>query len=1075
VRDFAIQGGASAPKGISVNTTRLRLVIAAAAAIMLSATAADAAPNAATGLNWRLVGPFRGGWATVVEGVPSAPDTFFMGTAGGGVWRTQNAGRTWTSLFDHGGASSIGGLAVSPSNPKIIYVGTGQAETRYDLAGGYGVFKSTDGGVTWASLGFADTRHIGKIWVDPKNPNLVLLGAQGHFFGPNPQRGMFRSTDGGKTWSQVLKIDDWTGIDDIASDPKNPRLLFASAWEVHQYPWLSYFIPDAGAGSAVYKSTDEGAHWTKLTGGGWPAGALGRIGLAVAHTAKGTRVYATVDSESSGGLWRSDDAGAHWSRVNEEKAFAGSYASRLEVQPNDPDVVYTVGQSIRRCTKGGAACDFVKGAPGGDDYHHIWINPLHPDHVITGSDQGAVVSVDGWKTWSSWYNQPTGQFYHLATDNRFPYWIYSGQQDSGTVGIASRSDYGAVTNRDWHPVGGDERDYDVPDPADPDILYDSGLGGRVTKWDGHTGQITDIAPWPVSSYGKRPTLVRYHYLWATPLMASRSGPWSLYLGGQVLFRTQDRGNHWTTISGDLTGKVAGAKNCDDNLLARQQAKDCGYGSISAIAPQSESEIWVGTDDGLIQLTRDAGAHWSNITPRALALWAKVASLDVSSLQAGTAYAAIDGHRLDDFSPQILRTRDYGKTWTNIAGNLPRDQFVSVVRADPVKAGLLYAGTDLGAFVSPDDGAHWLPLGQKLPTAWVTDLLVQGDDLIAATEGRALWSLDNITPLRQSVQASETAHLFQPAHAIRVHANNTADTPLPPEEPQSANPPAGTAIDYWLAKQPSGPVVLEVHDASGALVRRFASSDKPARPDGDRYFDAGWIQPPQALAATAGFHRFMWNLRYPRPLAIRHEYTIAAVWGVDTPVLPEGPFVLPGTYQVVLKVDGRSYNAPLTVGEDPRVKTSQDDLKASLALSQQIDALLAKAREGYGERQAVEKQLDLLFPEKAKAVKDSLRDIADKLRKKPMPGETTFDSVDGMLGGIAVDLGAVDTAPTDAQRAVVADAAAKLDVLNRNWAALKSGPLATMNAGLARAHRKPVVIPAANTLVVEPPEEGDDVP
>lgn len=1037
---------------------------------------AEADTTASGSLAWRLIGPFRGGWATVVEGVPAKPDTFYFGAAGGGVWRTEDAGRTWVSLFDGGGAASIGALAVSASDPNVIYVGTGQAETRYDVAAGAGVFKSEDGGRSWKAAGFGDSRHIGKIWIDPKNPDLVLVGVQGHFFGPSATRGVYRSTDGGKSWSQALKPDNnWTGVTDIAGDPGDPQVLFASTWEAHQFPWQSYFTPTVGKGSGVYKSTDEGATWKRLSGNGWPGGALGRIGLAVAHTAKGARVYASVDSKSSGGLYRSDDAGLHWLLVNKERAFTSSYASRLTVEPDDPDTVFTVGQSIRRCANGGAACEIVKGAPGGDDYHHIWINPLHPDHIITGSDQGAVVSVNGWKTWSSWYNQPTGQFYHLSTDNHFPYWVYSGQQDSGTVAIASRSDYGAITWRDWHPVGGDERDYDVPDPRDPDIVYDSGLGGHVARFDGHTGQIENIAPWPVSSYGKRPTLTRYHYLWATPLTASRSGPFVLYFGSQFLFRTLDGGRHWTHASGDLTGKLANAQNCSGDSLSLDQAKACGYGAISAIAPspRSASEIWAGTDDGLVWMTRDGGKHWSDITPHGLALWAKVACIDVSPLAAGTAYAAIDMHRLDDFTPHILVTRDYGKTWTAISGNLSRDHFVSVVRADPVKAGLLFAGTDAGAFVTFDDGAHWSRLGEKLPTAWVTDLLVHGDDLLAVTEGRAIWSLDDIAPLREAMGTGENAHLFHPALAFRVHANNNNDTPLPPETPMSPNPPQGATIDYWLARKASGPVVLEICDAGGALVRRFASDATPGRPNAKRYFAAAWLEPPQSLSAAAGFHRFVWNLRYERPPAAKFGYSIAAVWGAGTPIVPEGPFVLPGTYQVVLSVDGRTFTAPLTVREDPRMKVSIGDLKASLDLSRNIASALARTRAGVAEQQTVKKQIDALLPNKG--ARGPLQTLAEPFRKKSAPGDVTFESVDGILTGIESDLEGADTAPTESQRAVIADTLAKLGDVEKKWTALKSGPLATLNAALVRAHHKAIVIPPAGALKVEPEDEGADLP
>lgn len=1030
----------------------------------------DVSGAVAHGLEWRELGPFRGGWSTMAVGVPTKPDLFYFTGAGGGVWRSNDAGRTWTPLFQHGPAASVGSIAVAPSNPDVIYIGTGQPEPRYDIAAGQGVFKSTDGGATWTSLGLADTRYIGSIWVDPNNPDVVLVGAQGHFFGPSNTRGLYRSTDGGKTWSQPLKINSWTGVVDIASDPKDPHVIFASAWQAEQYPWQSYFTPVAGPGSAIYKSIDDGVTWKKLSGGGWPQGPLGRIGIAVTDTAHGTRIYADIDSKSAGGLWRSDDGGAHWSRVNKETAFTSWYASRLTVAPNDPDTIYTVGQSIRRCAKGGTACEIFKGAPGGDDYHFVWINPLHPDHMITASDQGTVVSVDGGATWSSWYNQPTGQFYHLAADNRFPYWIYSGQQDSGTVGIASRSDYGAVTTRDWHPVGGDERDYDIPDPADPLIVYGSGLGGRVSRWDGHTGQIANVSPWPESSYGKRPTLVRYHYLWVTPLVASRTGPASLYLGAQVLFRSEDRGAHWTTVSGDLTGKRADAKNCS-GAVTPEEAKPCGFGSISTIAPSPSNagEIWVGTDDGLVQLTKDGGAHWAEITPKAVAPWAKIGSIDVSPLRLGAAYVAVDGHRLDDFAPHAFKTNDYGKTWSDISDGLPRNHFVNVVRADPKKAGLLYAGTDAGVFVSFDDGAHWTSLGRDLPTATVNDLLVHNDDLIAATQGRAIWVLDDVSSLRQVPSQPQAAQLFSPALAWRVHSDMNTDTPLPPETPLGQNPPAGAIIDYWLGAASRGPVTLEIRDARGHVVRRFASNTKEERLDAERYFAAGWIAPPERFEGGPGFHRFVWNLRAKRPPAIRFSYGMGAVWGRGAPIEPQGPFVLTGKYQVVLDVNGRTYTAPLTVVEDPRVKVSIADLKSSFDFSERIAQMLAQTRESYGEHKSVLDQLDTI------PLDAQTRPLADRIRQKPAQGAPTFESVGGLLTSVENDLESADAAPTAAERAVVADAQTKLAYLQHGWNSVKSGPLAALNAALMREHHKPVTIPPTGALDIEAPDTGQDLP
>jgi photosystem II stability/assembly factor-like uncharacterized protein len=1056
-------------------------VLAALAATPTIAAPAGTATPPTPDLHWRLLGPFRGGWATMVEGVPDAPDTFYFGAAGGGVWKTVNAGRTWTSVFDQGPAS-VGALAIAPSDPNVIYVGTGQPEPRYDVTAGNGVFRSGDGGKTWRSLGLADTRYVGRIWVSPSDANTVLVGAQGHFFGPNAQRGVFRSTDGGTTWSQTLKIDDNTGVQDLASDPTDPKIIFAAAWQVRQYPWQSYFTPSAGPGSGVYKSVDGGVTWARLTGGGWPEGALGRIGLAITHKAGATRVYATVDSPKAGGLYRSDDGGAHWAKVNDGDGFTSYYASRLTVEPNDPDTIYTVGQSIRRCTGGGATCEIIRGSPGGDDYHHIWINPKHPDHIITGSDQGAAVSVDGWRSFSDWYNQPTGQFYHLATDNRFPYRVYSGQQDSGTVGIASRSDYGSISLRDWTPVGGDERDYDIPDPVDPLIVYGSGLGGDVNRYDGHTGQSTDIAAWPVANYGQRPTQTQYHYNWVTPLVASKIGPASLYLGAQLLFRTTDRGDHWTKISGDLTGKTEGAVRCDGDV-AIADARPCGYGNIVAIQPSSRhaDEIWVGTDDGLIQLTRDGGAHWANVTPAGIPVWAKISTVDVSDLEDGVAYAAVDGQRLDDFQPHVWRTRDYGATWSELDAGLPADHFVSVVRADPQRAGLLYAGTDAGAFVSLDDGAHWSSLQANLPTAWVRDLTVHGDDLVAATQGRAIWVLDDVSPLRQldATTASQPAHLFAPATAFRVHPDNNHDTPPAPETALGENPPSGAMIDYWLKARPKGPVTLEIHDASGAVVRRFVGEAVPPAPPAEAYFTTSWLQPAPVLSSAPGMHRFVWDLHYARPQAIRAGYSIAAVWGKGAPAVPQGPFVTPGAYQVVLKVDGHAYQSEVLVKEDPRVAVSAADLDASLAFSRKLDAALAISWRGFAEKQAAEKQLTALLGQLKTRPADAalaakVTALLARLQSGPPPA-ASFQGVNGAMSGLEERAESADVAPSEVQQVVFDDERRKLDALTQDWEALKKAALAPLNLDLSRAKLGPIVLPPPNRLNPEAPPEGEDLP
>ncbi len=1020
---------------------------------------------------WRLVGPFRGGWGEMVVGIPERPDSFMFGAAGGGVWRSDNAGHTWTPLFDHGPTAPIGAIAIAPSNPDVVYIGSGQPEPRYDVQSGEGVFGSRDGGKTWRDLGLKDTRHIGKVWIDPANPDVLLVAAVGDFFKASPERGVYRSTDGGASWAHTLKVDDETGAVDIATDPIDPKIVFAATWTARQYPWQSYFTPVAGAGSAVWRSGDGGVTWTKLGGEGWPAGPLGRISLATTRKDGALRIYAVVSSDKAGGLYRSDDGGGHWQRVNDEQAFTSYYASRVTVDPRDPDVVWLVGQSIRRCTDGGKTCEIVRGAPGGDDYHFVWINPAQPDHIATASDQGVVVSVDDGKTYSGWFNQPTAQFYHLATDDRFPYRIYSGQQDSGTVRIASRSDDGAIGERDWRPVGGEERDYDIPDPRDPDIVYSSGLGGGITRWDAKTHQRANVTPFPMPNYGQRQTSTEHHFVWVTPMTITRTEPTTIYLGGEVVFASTDGGASWKTISPDLTGKVAGAQRCDGDP-AVTDARPCGYGGIWSLtpSPRHAGELWVGTDSGLVQVTRDNGATWTNVTPPAVPEWAKIATIDVSPLEDGVAYIAVDNQRQGDLSPHAYATRDYGKTWRSISGDLPGGHFVSVVRADTERRGLIFAGTDVGAFASWDDGGHWQSIQGGLPTAWVRDLLVKGDDLIAGTQGRSIWVMGDLALLRQSDAATGPIHLFRPADTVRVRANTNNDTPVPPEEPVGQNPPDGAVIDYALAQSSRGPVTIEIRDASGALVQRL-SSEPADGPVAERYFAKAWLQPAEPLSRTAGLNHAVWNLHWTRPPVLAADYAIATAYGRGVTLSPQGPLALPGVYTVTLRVDGRSQTTRLTLTPDPRAPIDTDALRASLDLSRTIADNLGVARRGYGEMAVVHTQaLALGTP-----ADPALAAAVAVLVKHSAPPSDGFLSAAGVLATIETDLEGADLAPTQPQRDTVAKTARRIADLSASWAATRDGELATVNAAMLRAHLKPIVIPPAEELVISLPDGGEDLP
>ncbi len=767
----------------------------------------------------------------------------------------------------------------------------------------------------------------------------------------------------------------------------------------------------------------------------YPTVPLGRIGLGVARGSSGQIVYTTVIApEGKSGLYRSNDGGKTWSYVNKDADLANSYFSRLTVDPTNPEIVYVMDRSIHRSADGGKTFKMFKGAPGGDDYHFLWINPNNVSYMITASDQGCVVSVDSGKSWSSWYNQPTGQFYHVAVDDQFPYKIYSGQQDNGTVGILSRGPYGVIEDRDWHPVGGDERDYMVPKPGNPDLVLGSGLGGHVSRFDEMTRQVAEISPWPIPSYGQKQTDVKYRYTWLTPLVFSPIGKHALYFGNQFLFKSTNDGDSWQKISPDLTGKLDAAKDNEDPSL--EQAKSAGYGVIYSISPSpiSENVIWVGTDDGLIQLTTDGGKHWSNVTPPYVPLWGMVSSIDASPFSEGAAYISVNTERLGYSKPLLFKTTDFGKTWEIITNGLPADEHSYVVRTDDVKKGLLFTGTDRSVYFSSNDGESWQPLtfntglkhsGAGFPTTTVRDMVVHDNDLIVCTQGRGIWTLDDIEPLREVFSTTtEEVHLFRPVEATRVRANENKDTPWPPETALGQNPPTGVVIDYWLSEDQKSPINLAISDSKGKTVRQFSSGEKPEElPTEFRYFQKGWIEPAKELQATAGTHRFVWDLKYPRPPALEYGFDIAAVWDEDnggTPLDPEGPLALPGNYTVTLSVNGREYAQPITVRLDPRVHASSFVLQQQLSLSMSIDSMLAEAVSA--QKAATAKLADTAL---SASIRDTLSEIAER-------GVPSLSSVAGVLSGLATAVQGADAAPTQGEMDVYKDCHQKLEGLLARW-------------------------------------------
>ena len=860
------------------------------------------------GLRWRAIGPFRGGRTVGAAGIPTQPNVFYIGVNNGGVWKTDDFGRTWKPIFDDQPTGSIGAVAVAPSDPNTIYVGSGEGLQRPDLSTGDGMYKSIDGGNSWRHLGLRDAQQIPAILVDPRNPNRLFVAVLGHPYGPNPERGVFRSSDGGQTWQKVLYKDDRTGAIDLASDPRNPQTVYAVLWQAQQGPWENGAF--SGPNSGLFKSTDGGTTWNALTGGlpTFAQGGLGRIGIAIADSDP-NRMYALVEARGeAGGVYRSDDAGANWKRSNGEQRIygRGSDFACVRVDPKNKDVIYVANTATYRSDDAGQTFTAIKGAPGGDDYHTIWINPLNPDIILLAADQGATISVNHGRTWSSWYNQPTAQFYHVVTDDQTPYWVYGGQQESGSAAVSSRGNDGQITFREWHPVGAEEYDYIAPDPLHPNIVY----GSHGTKFNRVTGEVEHVNP-----------RGNYRYLRTAPLLFSYVDPHLLYLGAQVVLKTADGGKNWEAISPDLTRETyeIPASVAAYGDAAKQQATRRGV--VYAIGPsrRNVNTLWAGTDDGLIHLTRDGGENWKNVTPPAMTPWSKVAQLDASHFDDDTVYAAVNRLRLDDLKPHIYRTHDGGATWQETVRGLP-DGPVNAVREDPVRKGLLFAATELAVFVSFNDGDDWQPLRLNMPATSVRDLVVHDRDLVVGTHGRGFWILDDIAPLRQltAETAAAPAHLFAPSPAWRYPRNTNTDTPLPPEEPGGQNPPDGAIVYYNLKSAPSAAITLDILDTAGKLVRRFSSEDKPEPPDAAINVPAYWIRTFQPLGTAPGMHRFVWDLHAAPAGGGRRrggEYPISAIYQ-DTPGA-QGEWMPPGAYVVRMTVAGRTYTQPLLLKPDPR--------------------------------------------------------------------------------------------------------------------------------------------------------------
>ena len=1001
------------------------------------------------GLKWRLVGPFRGGRVEAVAGLPDQPNVYYFGAVSGGLWKTSDGGLNWRPIFDHEANLSIGAIGIAPSDHNVVYVGTGEPCLRNNITFGSGMYKSTDGGDSWKQIGLRDTQHISKVLVDPRNSNVVFVAAVGHASGPNTDRGVFRSEDGGKTWAKVLYKDENTGAVDLVFDPTNPQILYAALYQVSRSPWM---LNGGGPGSGIYKSTDGGNSWTHLDGHGLPQEVLGRIGIAV--SANPERVFALVEAKEKGGMYRSDDSGANWTLINGDHNLSQRpwYFSHIFADPKNPDVVYSLAYRMLRSIDAGRTFTTME-APHGD-HHALWIDPNNPNRMINGNDGGATISIDGGAKWSAQDNQPTAQFYHVVSDNRFIYRIYGAQQDNTTIAIASRTDHGIIDREDWYSVGGGESGYIAPDPRNPDIVFAGAYAGTLTRFDRQTGQSQMISPWPQFMDGLFAAQVKHRFNWTSPTVFSQHEPDTIYNGAEVLFKSADGGKSWLPISPDLTRNDKSKQGSSGGAVTKDNAGTEYYDTIFTIAesPVQKDLIWVGSDDGLIHLTSDGGKQWADVTPKGMPEWGRVDLIEASPHSAGVAYAAVDCHLLDDFRPRIYRTDNFGKSWIQITKGLPEQAYVHAVREDPKRKGLLFAGTEAGVFVSFDDGADWQSLQLNLPVVPVHDLLVKNDDLVVATHGRAFWILDDIAPLRQTRAhlMDEDAFLYPPAQAFRL-PQPTEEVPRSAATRAGSNPPNGAIIDYFLKSPASERITLEILDTKNRVVRKFTSA-APGTPNPEQPRPSG--EEVVTLPAAAGLNRFVWNLRLDPPTGVQ-----GAVYMEGSKL--RGTAVVPGTYTVRLTAQKKVLTAPLEVKIDPAIVASEADLQKQFDLAVEIQGRISQTHETvreirhmHGELQSLRERIsgaadaDVIVTA-AKNLDQKLAAVEDAVFQVHKTAEKDSFNYGGRLNDMFIALHEyveqADAAPTEQMHEVFNDLDHELQQQLARWEAIRRTDIPAFNA------------------------------